>query len=153
MRRALAALLVSLAAVAAPVAARADARAADLEALMAEYTRLWSAKDAHAIATRIYRLDPGAGPQDEAALAEGFRRLVAEGYDRSELQSVEACKLTGSRALAVLRFTRLRADGTPMPPKDRASLYLLRRFDDGWRITALLPMSPTASLSCTSAAE
>lgn len=144
---ALAALAVGL-----PAAAWADARAADLEAMMAEYARLWSAKDAHAIATRMYRMDPGAGPQDEAALAEGFRRLAAEGYDHSDIASVEACRLTASRGLAVMRFSRLKADGTVLPPKDRASLYLLRRFDDGWRITALIGMDPTARLSCASAA-
>jgi len=150
-----AALLGALAAVsmlsAAPRSARADEPARDVEALMADYTRLWSAKDAHAIWTTIYRLDPGQTFHSEADLAAEFARLKAQGYDHSDLQSARGCLLTLKTALAVLRFSRLKADGTPMPPKDRASLYLLRRFDDGWRITALLGLSPSARIDCASA--
>ena len=51
-----------------------------------------------------------------------------------------------------MRFSRLKADGTPLPPKDRATLYQLRRFPDGWRIVRLIPMSATAKVACTSAA-
>jgi len=134
-----------------PPPARADARARDVEALMADYTRLWSAKDAHAIWTTVYRLDPGQTFHSEADLAAEFARLRAQGYDHSDLQSAKGCLLTPKTALAVLRFSRLKADGTPMPPKDRASLYLLRKFDDGWRITALLGLSPSARIDCASA--
>src|SRR5882757_6050612 len=112
-----------------PPQASADERGRDVEALMADYTRLWSAKDAHAIWTRLYRLDPGQTFHSEADLSAEFARLTAQGYDHSDLQSVRACLLTPKAALAVLRFSRLKADGTVLPPKDRASAYLLRRFD------------------------
>src|SRR5579862_9836661 len=135
----LAALAAPLLALAAP-AARADERGRDVEAMMADYTRLWSAKDAHAIWTRLYRLDPGQTFHSEADLAAEFARLTAQGYDHSDLQSVNACLLTSKTALAVLRFNRLKADGTFLA-KDVASAYILRRFDDGWRITALLPFN------------
>lgn len=144
---------LALLALLAPAAARADPAAGDLEAMMREYTRLWSARDAHAIWTRLYRMDPGQGFATEADLAAEFARLTAQGYDHSDLTSVEACKLSATRGLAVLRFIRLKTDGTPMPPKDRATLYLLRRFDDGWRITQLIGMDPTAKLRCVSAGE
>jgi len=147
-----AALCVTLAA-GHPSAARADARGRPVEALMAEYTRLWSAKDAHAIWTRIYRLDPGQPVKSEADLAAGFDKLVASGYDHSELQSAHACLLTPTFALAVLRFSRLRADGTPLPPRDRASAYLLRQFEDGWRVTQLLPLNTSARLDCASTTD
>ena len=146
---ALAAPLLALA----PAAARADERGRDVEALMADYTRLWSAKDAHAIWTRLYRLDAGQMFHSEADLAAEFARLTAQGYDHSDLQSVHACLLTPKAALAVLRFSRLKADGTVLPPKDRASAYLLRRFDDGWRITALLPFNTSTRLDCASTTE
>jgi hypothetical protein len=134
-----------------PPPARADEPARDVETLMAEYTRLWSAKDAHAIWTRLYRLEPGQLFHSEADLAAEFARLTAQGYDHSDLRSVQGCLLTPKTALAVLRFSRLKADGTVLPPKDRASLYLLRRFDDGWRITQLLNLSPGAKIDCASA--
>jgi len=109
-----------------PPSARADERGRDVEALMADYTALWSAKDAHAIWSRIYRLDAGQNFHSEADLAAEFARLTAQGYDHSDLQTVRACLLTPKAALAVLRFSRLKADGTVLPPKDRASAYLLR---------------------------
>jgi hypothetical protein len=149
--RTLAALMAAAISVALPPPARADEPARDVEVLMADYTRLWSAKDAHAIWSRVYRLDPDQAIHSEADLEAGFARLRAEGYDHSDLQSVHACLLTPQTALAVLRFTRLKTDGTPMPPKDRASLYLLHRFDDGWRITSLLGMNPSARIDCASA--
>jgi len=52
-----------------------------------------------------------------------------------------------------LRFTRLKTDGAPLGPKDRATLYLVRKFPEGWRITDLIGMSPTARLTCTSATD
>ena len=137
----------------APIAARADERGRDVETLMAEYTRLWSAKDAHAIWDHIYRLDAGQSFKSEADLAAEFARLTAQGYDHSDLQSVHACLLTPKAALAVLRFSRLKADGTVLPPKDRGSAYLLRRFDDGWRVTALLPFSASTRLDCASTTD
>jgi hypothetical protein len=146
------AIALTLAAACVP-SARADERARDVEGLMADYTRLWSAKDAHAIWDRIYRLDSGQGFKSEADLAAEFARLTAEGYDHSDLQSVHACLLTPKAALAVLRFSRLKADGTALPPKDRASAYLLRRFDDGWRITAMLPFRASTRLDCASTTD
>jgi len=133
--------------------ARADQPASAVEALMAEYTRLWSAKDAHAIWTKVYRLDPGQTFRSEADLSAGFARLEAQGYDHSDLLSVRGCLLTPKVALAVLRFRRLKSDGAPLVARDLASAYLLRKFEDGWRVTTLLPFSSSARLDCTSASE
>jgi len=51
---------------------------------------------------------------------------------------------------SVLPADSLKADGTPLPPKERASLYMVRKFPDGWRINLLLGMNPTARLNCSS---
>lgn len=135
-----------------PIAARADDRAKDVEALMGDYIRLWDAHDAHAIWTRIYRLDAAQPLKSEADLAAEFAGLKSQGYDHSDMTSVQGCLLTPATATAVMRFSRLNTDGTPMPPKDRATLYMLRRFDDGWRITARIGMDASARLECASAA-
>ena len=135
----------------APFAARADERARDVEALMGDYIRLWNAHDAHAIWTRIYRLDAAQPLKSEADLAAEFAALKAQGYDHSDMASAKGCLLTPGTAMAVMRFSRLKTDGTPIPPKDRATLYILRRFDDGWRITARIGMDASARLDCTSA--
>ena len=146
--------LVSLLIIAAPLpAARADERARDVETLMADYTRMWSAKDAHSIWTRLYRLDPGQPFRSEEDLSNEFKRLIAFGYDHTDLQSVSACLFTPKAALAVLRFRRVKGDGTPLNSRDQAMAYFLRQFDDGWRITALLPFSPSARLECASTTD
>ena len=137
----------------APPTARADERGRDVEALMGDYIRLWNAHDAHAVWTRVYRLDAAQQMHSEADLAAEFARLKAQGYDHSDLQSIHACLMTPATAMAVMRFSRLKADGTPLPPKDRASVYLLRKFDDGWRITSLMGLNASARLDCASTTE
>jgi hypothetical protein len=132
-------------------AAGADARGGEVEAIIREYIALWNAHDAHAIWTRVYRLDAAQGMKSEADLAAGFSRLKADGYDHSDLQSVHACLLTSQVAMALLRFSRLKTDGSPMPPKDRLSIYMLRRFDDGWRVTGMTVADASARIDCASA--
>jgi hypothetical protein len=146
------ALLPALAAVIALTAipARADERGKEIEAVMDEYLRLWNAHDAGAVTTKIYRMDGPMGTKE--GLQANFDQLKAQGYDHSTKTSVEGCLLSDASGLAELRFTRWKSDGTPLGPKDRVSLYLLRKFPDGWRITQLIPMDLSAHLNCKSAA-
>ena len=134
-------------------AARADERGAEVKAVMEQYLSLWNAHDAAAINARIYRLDPPNPMASEAGIAAEFARLKAQGYDHSTNAGIEACVVGPDQALAELRFSRLKADGTALPPKDRATLYVLRRFPDGWRIVRLIGMSASAKISCKSATD
>jgi len=145
-------ILLAALVLAAALPARADERGAEVKAVMEEYLRLWNAHDAVAIIARIYRFDAPNPMGDLAGLSAEFARLKAQGYDHSTNAGIEACIVGPDQALAEMRFSRLKADGTPLPPKDRATLYQLRRFPDGWRIVRLIPMSATAKVACTSAA-
>lgn len=130
--------------------ALADDRAAEVTAKMHEYLTLWNAHDAQGVITNVYRMD--ASPVgDVAGLQRNFDQLKSQGYDHSEEISLETCLLTDTTALAEFRFTRFKTDGTPLGPRQRATLYMLRKFDDGWRITQLLGMDYGANLNCTSA--
>jgi hypothetical protein len=129
--------------------ARADERGKEIEAVMDEYLRLWNAHDAGAIATRIYKMEGTRGTA--AGLQQSFDQLKAQGYDHSTKASIEGCLLSDTVGLAEMRFTRWKTDGTPLGPKDRVSLYLLRKFPEGWRITELIGMDVTANLNCRSA--
>ena len=129
--------------------ARADERGKEIETVMDEYLRLWNAHDAAAITSRIYRMD---GPTGTAAgLQASFDQLKAQGYDHSTKASIEGCLLSDTTGLAEMRFTRWKTDGTPLGPKDRVSLYVLRKFPEGWRITQLIGMDVSANLNCKSA--
>jgi hypothetical protein len=149
----LAALILAAPILALARPARADERGAEVKAFMEQYISLWTAHDAAAITARVYRFE-GPNPMGElAGLSAEFARLKAQGYDHSVIAGIEACVISSDRAMAEMRFSRLKADGTPLPPNDRASLYLLRRFPDGWRITQLIGTNPTASISCRSATD
>ena len=135
--------------VAGPV--RADDRGAEVARFMEEYLRLWNAHDARTITERIYRFDRPTPMGTLSGLESEFARLKAQGYDHSDRSSIEACLVGRDLALVEFRFSRLKADGTPLPPKDRVTLYFVRRFADGWRITQLIGMDATANITCSSA--
>jgi hypothetical protein len=148
-------LILAAALAAAPMTSvLADPPAREVEAFMDEYLRLWNAHDAAAVTGRMYRFSDAANPmQTVTGLQANFDDLKKQGYDHSTKASIEGCLLSGSSALAEMRFTRWKTDGTPLGPKDRVSLYQLRKFPDGWRITQMIPMSLTAHLNCKSATE
>ncbi|MGD2131699.1 MAG: hypothetical protein PVI23_02840 [Maricaulaceae bacterium] len=124
--------------------------AAAIEALMREYVDLFSAGDARAVAERIYRMDPYDVDAQTLRLEGAMESLHEQGYDHSEESSVEVCLLTDNQALVELRYTRFLTSGEPMPPAERATAYLLRRYDEGWRITNLIGMDASANITCDS---
>lgn len=144
-RMLLAVLSTALVCVAAP--ARADDRA-DMEKVMAAYLVLWNAHDAAAITEQFYRLD-GAHPWSTAAgLGAEFDRLKSQGYDTSDIHGITGCALTADTGQVELRFTRRTTDGGFMPPKDRTSLYRLKKFEDGWRITGMSALPAGQKMDC-----
>lgn len=139
------AILASACLLAAP--ALADDKA-DMEAFMASYLALWNAHDAAAISANFYRLDPGNPWGTQAGLQAEFDRLKAQGYDRSDISSIRGCILTTDTGQVELRYVRLRTDGSFMPPHDRASIYRLRKFVDGWRVTGFSGLAPDKQMDC-----
>jgi hypothetical protein len=131
--------------------ALADERAKEVDAKMREYVEIWNRHDAAGVATKVYRLDNTAnGAGTTANFQAQFDSLKAQGYDHSDLHSVEACLLSDNLALAEMRYTRLKTDGGFMPPKERATIYKLRKTPDGWRIAEILGGGATGSFSCKS---
>lgn len=110
---------------------------AEVEQHIRDYIERWSAKDAAAVWTRYYRLDASQRMKSQADVQAVFDELAADGFARTEMHSVTASLDGPDRATAKIRFTRWRTDGTSMPPENRGAVYALRRFPDGWRITAV----------------
>lgn len=109
--------------------------AGDIERHIRGYIDHWNARDAGAVWSRFYRLDPThrmKGPADVRAILEG---LDAEGYERTVIDALEPVLLGPDEAVAKVTYTRLKTDGSAMPPAKRRIEYALRRFPDGWRIT------------------
>jgi hypothetical protein len=105
-----------------------------VEQVMWDYTKAWNRHDSATIARDFYRTGPAVAEQT-ASLERGFENLRAQGYHHSDIFEIKACMTGADTAWAGMKFSRLKADGEPLPPKDRASSYTLTKFADGWRIT------------------
>lgn len=127
--------------------AHADDRA-DMEKFMADYLRLWNAHDAAAITERVYRLDGNHPWSTRDGMQAEFDRLKAQGYDKSDIQGITGCVLGPDTGQVELRYIRLKTDGSFMPPKDRTSIYRLRKFPDGWRVTGFTGLAEGARMEC-----
>jgi hypothetical protein len=125
----------------------------DLRRLFADYRAMWSAKDADGIWAKVYRPGRGLRFQSAADVAQELKRLSDEGYDHSVINSVRPCLLTAQDGVVEFRFTRLKTDGGFMPPKDRAGLYVVHKYPEGWRIVSILPMDARARVDCASVPE
>ncbi len=120
-----------------------------IEAFMDDYLRLWNAHDAAAITARVYRLDGNHPWRSKEGLQAEFDRLKAQGYDKSDIASVIGCATSDDAGQVELRFTRLKTDGTFMPPKDRVSLYQVKRFAEGWRVTGMKALGAGERMQCS----
>ena len=135
--------------IAAVAPARADHRA-DMEKFMADYLERWNAHDASAITKRFYRLDGNHPWSTEAGMRAEFNRLESQGYTVSDIHGIVGCSLGADIGQVELNFTRRTRDGGFMPPKDRTSLYKLRKFEDGWRVTGMSTLPPGTHMECPS---
>lgn len=141
----IAAAAVALIAFAAP--ARADQRA-DMEAFMSDYLKAWNAHDAVAITSKYYRLEGDHPWGTEAGMKAEFDRLKSQGYATSDIKSVVGCVTGPDTGQVELRYVRLKTDGSFMPPKDRASIYQLKKFSDGWRVVGFAGLAANKAMEC-----
>lgn len=121
-----------------------------VEAFMWAYTKAWNQHDAASIARNFYRQGPTVEQQTES-LAKTFADMKAQGYDTSDIHEIKGCVTGPDTAWAGMKFTRLKTDGAPLGPKDRASSYDLKKYPDGWRITKLNRWDATMPLACPKA--
>lgn len=139
----LAALLVS-----AHATSQAQTPDPKVEAFLWDYTKAWNKHDAATLARDFYRLPGTDVAAQTAANEKTFADLIAQGYDKSDIHEIKGCVTGADTAWAGMKFTRLKTDGSVMPPKDRAASYDLKKFPDGWRIVKLGGGDPAKPLEC-----
>lgn len=122
----------------------------ELETVMAAYLEAWNAHDAATITSTYYRLDSDHPWGTLEGMTAQFDRLVSQGYDKSDISSIRGCVLTEDTGQVELRYRRLTTDGGFMPPEHRASIYRLRKFEDGWHITGFAGMPAEETMDCPS---
>jgi hypothetical protein len=121
----------------APALDQSVSPAREVAGLMAAYFRTWNAKDAEGLAANIYRFGPNSPLQSAADMRALLDRTVAEGWDYSVLDTLDIHPLDGGAFLANGLFTRFTVDGEPLLPVRRPTAYVIREFEDGWRIVDL----------------
>lgn len=147
MRLAWAAIVLAMGACASGPQAPSLAPEKVVEQFMWDYTRTWNRHDSASIARDFYRMGPGVAEQAES-LEKGFVNLRAQGYHHSDIHEIKACLTGPDTAWAGMKFSRLKADGEALAPRDRASSYELKKFADGWRITKLTGGDAARPLGC-----
>ena len=118
-----------------------------VERFMWDYTQAWNRHDSATIARDFYRMGRSEADQKDS-LEAGFVNLRAQGYHHSDIHEIKACITGAETAWAGMKFSRLKESGEPLPPKDRASNYELKKFADGWRITKLTGGEADRPLAC-----
>lgn len=140
--------LLALAGCASMGSAASNKTDAGAAAFMKGYTEAWNRHDAATIARDYYDMGRTVEAQTEAN-KKTFADLVAQGYDKSDIKEIKACVTGPDTAWAGMHFTRLKTDGTPLGPRERASSYDLKYTDGkGWRIVKLNGGDPSKPLEC-----
>ena len=81
--------------------------------------------------------------ETKAAFDATHRVLERERYDRSETDTAQVCVFNEGAALLTAHFTRYRTDDSVL--MSGASAYLFAKFDERWRIVAIIG-NPSAKL-------
>ena len=119
----------------------------DAGAKLYEYFAAFTAKDVQKVANEIYstpvHIGGGAGHRvlaDPAAAINNLNNLYgqieAQGWVESKIENLQICVLSETLALVDTRYSRLNADGDPIPPAIRTTMYVLQKIDNSWRIVA-----------------
>ena len=82
----------------------------------------------------------------QAAFDATHASLAPERYDRSETDRAEICVINDGTALLSAYFTRYRTDDTVI--SNGASSYLFAKFDDDWRIVAIMANPAAKLITC-----
>jgi hypothetical protein len=106
-------------------------------ALMEAYYKVWNAKDAETLASKIYRLGPTRPLQTPADFRRVLDQTRAEGWDYSTLHDAQVFPWGEDAFLVRGLFNRFTAEGNLLPPADRLTAYVVAEFPDGMRITDL----------------
>jgi hypothetical protein len=121
------------------------------------YIGAFSAGRTDVVANEVYAAPSfqlGAGGADvrmtaadtQARFDATHRSLALQEYDRSETDRAEICVINDGAALLSAHFTRYRTDGSVL--SKGASSYLFGRFDDGWRIVAIMANPAAKLIAC-----
>ena len=128
-------------------AAEADNSLSEMKTVMDRFIKLFNATDAKAISQEVYAApvlhnNPEADEHQvlkteeevEKFWADQFEAIKSKGWVRSTVDDIDFRMAGSDMAIASIRFSRLRANGEPIPPIHRVANYVFLKTNEGWRI-------------------
>ncbi|MDH4109248.1 MAG: hypothetical protein OEW35_13095 [Gammaproteobacteria bacterium] len=136
--------------------------AADAAAALHGYFEAFNARQIDRIATEIYSTPVHVGggathrvlaDADAAAanLADLYAAIDAQAWRESRILDLVVCIASRTLALVDTRYSRIDADGNPIPPAVRTNLYVLQKLEGAWRIVAFYAHDETQRPGCPAA--
>ena len=136
----------------------------DVRALIENYLALFNAEASRRIAEEIYAAPVqfiftiGHQVAQTTDEVENVFDLLLEdikgrGWTHSVNHGVDVCMVRDGMAFVQIEYSRIDGNGRPIPPDQRVGLYVVRRFDTGWRIIAGYGFDAAADVTCTSSRE
>ena len=133
--------------------------AEDAGAKLYEYFDVFNAKDTQTIANEVYSTPVHIGGGDahrvladaDAAIANLenlYPQIEAQGWRESVIDDLQICMLSDTLALLDTRYARVKADGEPIAPAVRTTLYIVQKLEGEWRIVAFYGHDPERRPSC-----
>ena len=133
--------------------------AADAGAKLYEYFATFNDKNVEKVAHEVYstpvHIGGGSGHRVLASPADAienlnnlYEQIEAQGWVESRISDLKICVASDSLALVDTRYSRLTAEGEPIPPAIRTTLYVLQKMDDDWRIVAFYGHSNDKRPAC-----
>ncbi|MDX1404008.1 MAG: hypothetical protein R3192_05710 [Woeseiaceae bacterium] len=121
--------------------------AADAGGKLYEYFEAFNARDTQRVANEIYstpvHIGGGQGhrvlqtPQAAVDNLDNLYEVIkGRGWKESRISDLSICLLSDALALVDTQYSRLTADGDPIPPALRTVLYVLQKIEGDWRIVA-----------------
>ena len=128
-------------------AAEAANSLSEMKTVMDRFIKLFNATDAKAISQEIYaapvlQINPEADEHQvlkteeevEKFWADQFEAIRSKGWVRSTVDDIDFRMAGSDMAIASIRFSRLRANGEPIPLARRIANYVFLKTNEGWRI-------------------
>ncbi|MFL3660155.1 MAG: hypothetical protein ACI6PN_00235 [Polaribacter sp.] len=128
---------------------------AEITKMYSKYVSAWSAADFATISEEIYELPFSIYLNDTTItynrkeelvsfLTNSFNTLEENNYGYSITNGWEHYKKEDNIVVIEMNFTRFLKDSTVMGAKNRTATYILRKKNDKFKISALIPHTPVS---------
>ena len=127
---------------------------ADVKEMFDKYVSLWSNGDYETIASDIYTAPMSVYYQDGSTLILKnsteirnyliaiFEELERNNYGFSKRNDWQYFRRENNLAYIEMNYTRFLKDSSVMKPVNRKAGYVLKKVNDNFKITALIPLTP-----------